>query len=248
MKPNSVPCPYGTAMRRSLDLGHAAVDEEFDPGDEAGVVGGQEGDGFGDFVGGAHAAHGNAADESRFELGAITNGLPQAINGRGFDGTGADDVDADFTVLEINGPTAGERAEGGFGGAVHAKGGHAFYGNDGGVENDGGAIDEKRKGFLYGEENAFHIYFESFVVVGLGDRAEGREIAEAGVGEEDVDAEISVTEVWEKIRLTGGRLIFFCGHFRFVEHGRKSAQPGLGVLLGRSPVLVEADIVGGQVG
>ena len=145
-------------------------------------------DGFGDFVGGAHAAHGDTADESGFELGGIADGLPQAIDGRGFDGAGADDVDADFAVLEIDGPTAGERAEGGLGGAVDAEGRHAFYGNDGGVENDGGAVDEKREGFLYSEENAFYVYVESLVVVGFGDGAEGREFAEAGVGEEDVDA------------------------------------------------------------
>ena len=128
-------------------MGHAAVDEEFDAGDEAGVVGGEEGDGFGDFVGGAHAAHGDTADESGFELGGIADGLPQAIDGRGFDGAGADDVDADFAVLEIDGPTAGERAEGGFGGAVDAEGRHAFYGNDGGIENDRGAVDKKGRAF-----------------------------------------------------------------------------------------------------
>ena len=34
----------------------------------------------------------------------------------------------------------------------------------------------------------FHVYVESLVVVGFGDRTEGREFAEAGVGEENVDA------------------------------------------------------------
>ena len=135
-------------------MGHAAVYEEFDSGDEAGVVGGEEGDGFGDFVGGAHAAHGNAADESSFELGCIADGLSKAIDGRGFDGAGADDIDADFAVLEIDGPTAGEGAKGGFCGAVDAEGGHAFDGDDRGIENDGGTVDEKREGFLYCEENA----------------------------------------------------------------------------------------------
>ena len=33
-----------------LDLGHAAVYEELDAGDEAAVIRGEEGDGFGDFV------------------------------------------------------------------------------------------------------------------------------------------------------------------------------------------------------
>jgi hypothetical protein len=180
----------GTACRAptELDLGHASVYEEFDAGDEAGVVGGEEGDGFGDFVGGAHAAHGDTADESSFELGCIADDLPKTIDGRSFNGAGADDVDADFAVLEIDRPTAGERAEGGFGSAVDAEGGHAFDGDDGGVENDGTAIDEKRESFLYGEENAFHVYVERFVVVGFGDRSEGSEFAEACVGEEDVDA------------------------------------------------------------
>jgi hypothetical protein len=110
-------------------LGQAAVDEEFYASDETGVVGGEEGDGFGDFVGGAHAAHGDAADESSFELGCIADDLPKTIDGRGFDGAGADDVDADFAVLEIDGPTAGERAEGGFGmtEAPSTRRGRAFW-------------------------------------------------------------------------------------------------------------------------
>src|SRR5271163_2377031 len=170
-----------------LDLGHAAVDEEFDASDEAGVVGSQERDGFGDFVGGAHSAHGDTTDESRLKL-ISAGGLSEAINGRSFDGAGADNVYADFTVLEIHGPTAREGSEGGFGGAVDAKGGYAFYRHDGGIENDGGAVDEKREGFLDSEKNAFHVYVESLVVVGFGDRAERCELSEAGIGEEDVDA------------------------------------------------------------
>jgi len=54
--------------RAALDLGHAAVDEEFDAGDVAGVVGGEEGDGLGDLVGVADAAEGDAGGHAGFKL------------------------------------------------------------------------------------------------------------------------------------------------------------------------------------
>jgi hypothetical protein len=46
-----------------LDLGHAAVDEEFDAGDVAAVVGGQEHGRPGDLVGGRQAPERDRADE-----------------------------------------------------------------------------------------------------------------------------------------------------------------------------------------
>ena len=112
----------------------------------------------------------------------------EAVEARSFDGAGADDVDADFAVFEIECPSAGERTYGGFCGAVDAERGRSFYGDDGGVENDGAAVGEKREGFLYGEEKAFDVGVEGFVVVGFGDGAERCEFADAGVGEENVDA------------------------------------------------------------
>lgn len=54
-----------------LDLGHAAVYEELDAGDKAAVIGGEEGNGFGDFVGCAEAAQGDTTHHGSFELGSL---------------------------------------------------------------------------------------------------------------------------------------------------------------------------------
>src|SRR6185437_17025795 len=92
----------------TLDLGHAAVDEEFDAGDVAGVVGGEEGDGLGDLVGVAHAAEGDAGGHAGFELFGLLFAAGEVVDGGGFDVAGADGVDADFAVLEVGRPGTGE--------------------------------------------------------------------------------------------------------------------------------------------
>jgi hypothetical protein len=63
------------------------------------------------------------------------------------------------------------RAEGGFCGAIDAKRGVSFYGVDGGVENDGAAVGEKRKVLLDGEKKAFDVGVEGPVVARFGDGA-----------------------------------------------------------------------------
>jgi hypothetical protein len=64
------------AMR--LDLGHAAIDEEFDAGDVAAVVGGQEHGHRGNLVGGRHAPERNRADEG-IQLLGVRLGLGETV-------------------------------------------------------------------------------------------------------------------------------------------------------------------------
>jgi len=43
-------------MQFALNLGHAAVDEQFDAGDETAIIGGEEHGCLGDLIGVAHTA------------------------------------------------------------------------------------------------------------------------------------------------------------------------------------------------
>src|SRR5271163_3049686 len=113
----------------TLDLGQAAVYEEFDAGDVAAVVGGEEDHGFGDFVGGADAAERDHAGHAGFELGYFFGSGEQGGDAGSVDGAGANDVDANFAVFEVDGPGASEGTDRGFGGAVDAEIGHTFDGD-----------------------------------------------------------------------------------------------------------------------
>jgi hypothetical protein len=66
-----------------LDLGHAAVDEEFDTGDVAAVVGGQEHGRLGDLVGRSHAPERDRADEGVQLLG-VRLGLGEPMQACGW--------------------------------------------------------------------------------------------------------------------------------------------------------------------
>ena len=174
-------------LQMFLDLGHAAVDEEFYAGDEAAVVGGQEDDGFGDFAGVADAAQGDAGDHAGLEGLELIRVGEEIIGAWGFDGAGADDVDANFPVFEVGGPSTREGADGGFGGAIDGERRDTFGAGDGAINYDGAAIAQERQGLLDGEEDAFYVDAEFFVELGFGDGGEGSEAAASGVGENNVE-------------------------------------------------------------
>ncbi len=164
-----------------LDLGGAAVDEELDAVDVAGVVGGEEeGDG-GDLFGAADLAARNEGGEVVLGVGA------EGVEDGRVDGSGAEDVDADLAVLEVVEPGAGEGADRSFAGGVDAEGREAFDAGDGAVEDDGAVVVEEGQGLLDGEEGAADVEVEGVVEVLFGDLADFGELAAAGAGEEDVD-------------------------------------------------------------
>src|ERR1700682_3942654 len=107
------------------DLRHAAVDEELGAGDVAAVVRRKEEDGLRNLVGASHAAHGHGPDDVRLELLELRRGQPEVVVAGRVDGTGADDIDTDFSALQVDGPAAREGPDGGLGGAVDAEGLHA---------------------------------------------------------------------------------------------------------------------------
>src|SRR2546422_394410 len=181
-------CFLASGGRVGLDLGHAAVDEQLDAGDVAAVIGRQEERGLRDLVGAAHPPHRNRGHDILLELLDLRLAQPQAIEARRLDRTRADRVDADPAPLEIDGPAARERAHRRLGGAVDAGGLEALGGGDGRVQDDRAAILKQRQGLLHREEQALDVGAERRVELLLGDRAERRENAGAGIGEDDVDA------------------------------------------------------------
>src|SRR5580704_9595877 len=92
--------------RDGSDLGLAAIDEELGAGHEAGIVGGKEGDRLGDLVRVTDAADrdlGRHVVQQPLLLGGVRTGQPDKA--RGLHGTGADDVDPDAALLEVERPT-----------------------------------------------------------------------------------------------------------------------------------------------
>jgi hypothetical protein len=102
-----------TVRRGGTDLGLAAIDEELGAGHEAGIVGGKEGDRLGDFI--------RVGDPADRDLGCHIIKeplLPGGIKtGQPDKGTGADDLDPDAALFEVELPTPREIAHRGLGSA-----------------------------------------------------------------------------------------------------------------------------------
>src|SRR6266446_315691 len=99
-----------------------------------------------------------------------------------------------MTIFEIRGPGAHQRANCSLAGGVNAKGGSAFYARDRARENDGAAIIQEGQSFLNREECALYIDVEQPVKMLLGDFTEGNKFTNAGVGENNVDSPLHLTD------------------------------------------------------
>src|SRR6266481_8490261 len=170
------------------DLRQATVHEQIDAGNAAALVRGQEDHRLRDLVGRACSTERRGRGGFRLDLRDLL--VAQAgvlVPGRD-DRAWAHDVDTNLAALQIDRPGARERPQGRLGRGVDAKGRYALHGHHGAVHHDRRAVGHQRQRLLYGEERAFDVDAERLVEVGLGDLAERHEFAQAGVGEEDVDA------------------------------------------------------------
>jgi hypothetical protein len=70
---------------------------------------------------------------------------------------------------------------------IHTPRRRSFTGDDGRIQDDGGAVRHQRQCLLHSEEEAFHVDVEDRVVVLLGDRAEGCKLRPAGIREHDIE-------------------------------------------------------------
>src|SRR5216683_4844108 len=99
-----------------------------------------------------------------------------------------------MTIFEIRGPGPHERANCSLAGCVNAKGRSAFYARDRGRENDGAAIIKERQTLLHREQCALYIDVEQPVKMLFGDFTEGNKFTNAGVGENNIDSPLHLTD------------------------------------------------------
>ena len=99
-----------------------------------------------------------------------------------------------MTIFEICGPGAHERANSSLAGCVNAKGGSAFYARDGACQDDGAAVIQKRQALLHREQCALYIDVEQLVKMFFGDFTKGNKFTNAGVGENDIDSPLHLTD------------------------------------------------------
>src|ERR1700728_2069286 len=103
------------------NLGHAAIDEEFDSTDKAAVVGSEEQDSLRNFI--------RDADPSKRDYGSLGGdktrhlifGQTKLVVTWCRYGTGADDVYSDLAVFQIDDPAAREGTQRGFGRGLDAE-------------------------------------------------------------------------------------------------------------------------------
>src|SRR5580698_8130229 len=177
------------------DLDHTAIDEEFNTGDKACVIRGEEDNRLRNLVRMSHPSQRNLRGEAGLDLPGLLGILGEAVHSRSIDGAGADYIDANLAVLKLIRPRPGEGSDGSFCGAIDAKSGHTFDGYDGGIEHNRSTIGNKRKSLLHGEEHTFHIGIEGLVEVFFRDLIDCGKLAASCVGEEYIDATVLLPDL-----------------------------------------------------
>src|SRR5260370_21819041 len=84
-------------------------------------------------------------------------------------------------------PAAGEGTHGGLRWWVDTKRCHAFRSSNGRIQDDGTTLFHQRQRFLHREQKTLHIDVKMQVKVFFGDLADGCQIAEARIGEQNID-------------------------------------------------------------
>src|SRR6202166_1628695 len=93
-----------------------------------------------------------------------------------------------MTVFQICSPGSHERADCSLTRGVDAEGGSTLNTRDGAVENDRATILQERQCLLHREQRSPHIDVEQLVEMLFGDGPKGDKFANAGVGENNIDA------------------------------------------------------------
>src|SRR5882762_14193 len=162
---------------------HAAVDVEDVAGDVGGFVAGEENDGGGDILAGAHAAERNAHFQFFFYF-VGKDGRHGRLNE-----TGSHGVDGDAARCDFDGDGLGEADEAGFRGDVIGLPRVTAFGDDGRDVDDaaGASFHHRRQHLLDADVRAGEIGSDDRVpVVGL--HAHGQAVAgDGGVVDEDID-------------------------------------------------------------
>src|SRR5580693_5799662 len=107
-----------------------------------------------------------------------------------------------MTIFEIGRPGTHERTNRRLAGCVNTKGSSALYTRDGTRKNDGAAIVQEGQSFLNREECALDVDIEQLVEMFFGDVGEGDEFANTGVGENNIDSSLHLSDcLVEKVKI-----------------------------------------------
>src|SRR6202166_430267 len=169
------------------NLGHAAIDEEFDSIDEAAVIGSEEQDSLRNFIRDANASKRDYGSLGGYETRHLLFGQTKLVVTWCRYGAGADDIYTDLVVFQIDDPASREGTQRGFARGIDAERRHALDRNHRRVEDDRRSSWHQRQGLLHGEQCSLHIALEGLVKTCFGDRAERQQFTHAGVGEQNVD-------------------------------------------------------------
>src|SRR3954469_23182062 len=104
--------PEPAAQISSSNLHMSAIDEQLDAIDEAGLVGGEEEDCLGDLLGLADAAGGDLARQIVLGALGLLAAAEQLVKAGGLGDAGADRIDANAAIPEIEDPVARKIAHG----------------------------------------------------------------------------------------------------------------------------------------
>src|SRR2546427_1226818 len=183
-----------TPPRCGLNLGEAAINEQFRSRDVAAVVGCEKHHGLGALLWCAGPADRNTARRHLQVLLGRFGDMPRGC----VDEARAHGVDANAAILQVRRPCPRERAHGGLGGVVHAPLRRSYTASDGRIQDDRGTIRHQRKRLLHREQEALHVDVEDRVVVLLGDLAEGGICRHTGVREDNVEPALLLLDLGEE--------------------------------------------------
>src|ERR1700683_4730496 len=140
-----------------LYLSQAAIDEQLDAGYVAAVVGGQEQDGFRDFIRRAGTAQGNIAYRAIYKLIDLFLRHPKrGVVARRRDDARTDCIHPDLALLEVYRPGARKRADRRLRRGVDAEGRTAGAGNYRRIQYDRSARLQQRERLLHRKQQPPH--------------------------------------------------------------------------------------------
>src|SRR5438093_4651080 len=178
--------PCSSAIN-GLHLCKTTIHKQFRSRDVATVVGCEKHHGLGDLVWCAEPAERSAVGKHLQALLARPCGIRQVLQPGRLDGPRTHRVHANAAILQVRGPCPRERTHGGFCGAINTIRREPFTGDDGRVQDDRGAIRQKRERLLHREKQALHIYVEDRVIVLLSYRTQGGILRNTGIREHDIE-------------------------------------------------------------
>src|SRR5262245_19289343 len=209
-----------------LHLRDAAVDEQFNSRDITRVVRCEKYYRLCDLIGSAESPERNSARDHRLTLFPdFRRRSEQITQPRCVDGARADRVHPNAAFFQIGCPGPRKRSQRGFCRAINAVGREPFAGDNGGVQDDRGAIRQQRQRLLNREDDALNIDVEGRVIQILGNRTERRVPRKSGVREYNIQPFLISFDLSEQtIKISEIRHVPSHGDYIFSDLFYRSSQ------------------------